>query len=382
MSLKNSSPRFKAYTVFILFLILAFLLPAVRGQGDSRLYILVGAVPLFVLVFSVVCTRLFSLDRLLVLLSLTLCTMNILAPAAAEPDAALLRALSAAGSLIFLLAGSLLIRSFRPSSSAALVFLIPSLLLLLAPMISVPDDFFASLSKPGAVLLLIPVVSFLSLRSRIPAMLLGFAGFALLLLNTEILYAIAWGLTFILMFWICDGLSLWSLLTAAGSVGLLIAYFFLFPASRSVEPVSPLLPDIGSFGFFGPGEPPVFSEEFPLPENTFLSLGFQYGLVFLLILTLMMLLVLWRGISLARQARTFFLSTLGAGAVILIWIRVLAALVSLFGFSPFPRSSFPFLTGSFPETGSDLFLIGVLCGISARNEQDLKEDTHLAMLAH
>ena len=167
MSLKNSSPRFKAYTVFILFLILAFLLPAVRGQGDSRLYILVGAVPLFVLVFSVVCTRLFSLDRLLVLLSLTLCTMNILAPAAAEPDAALLRALSAAGSLIFLLAGSLLIRSFRPSSSAALVFLIPSLLLLLAPMISVPDDFFASLSKPGAVLLLIPVVSFLSLRSSL-----------------------------------------------------------------------------------------------------------------------------------------------------------------------------------------------------------------------
>ena len=382
MILKNSSPRFRTYTVFILFLILAFLLPAVRGQGDSRLYLLVIAVPSFVLIFSVVCNRIFSLDRLLVLLSLALCTMNILAPAAAAPETALLRAFSCAGSLIFLLAGSLLVRSFHPSSSTAFIFVIPSVLLLLAPIISVPDAFIATLAKPGAVLLLIPVASFLSLRSRIPALLLGFAGFALLLLNTELLFAIAWGLTFLLMFWTCDGLSLWSVLCAAGSVGLLVAYSFIFPASGSIETVSSLSPDIVSFGFFGPGEPLIFSEELSLPQDTFLSIGFQYGIIFLLILLLMMLLILWRGVSLARQTRTFFLSTLGAGAVILLWLRVLAALVNLFGFYSLPPFSFPFLSGSFLESGADLFLIGILCGISARNEQDLKEDTHLAMLAH
>ena len=65
----------------------------------------------------------------------------------------------------------------------------------------------------------------------------------------------------------------------------------------------------------------------------------------------------------------------------LLALRALAAALAAFGFSPFPAPAVPFLTSSTPDLCSQLFLVGLLCGISGLSDADLAEDAHLAMLA-
>ena len=62
-------------------------------------------------------------------------------------------------------------------------------------------------------------------------------------------------------------------------------------------------------------------------------------------------------------------------------IHALTALLSFFGFIPVSGLRLPFLTGCLPDLCAEGFLAGMLCGISGRNDADLAEDAHLAMLA-
>ena len=68
-------------------------------------------------------------------------------------------------------------------------------------------------------------------------------------------------------------------------------------------------------------------------------------------------------------------------AVLLLSLHALTALLSVFGFMPLPGLRLPFLTGSLPDLCAEGFIAGILCGISGRNDADLAEDAHLAMLA-
>ena len=69
------------------------------------------------------------------------------------------------------------------------------------------------------------------------------------------------------------------------------------------------------------------------------------------------------------------------GACLLLGLYAIAAVLSFFGFLPFTVSEMPMLTTSPASLGAHLFLAGLLCGISGRNDSDLAEDAHLAMLA-
>ena len=69
------------------------------------------------------------------------------------------------------------------------------------------------------------------------------------------------------------------------------------------------------------------------------------------------------------------------GAAVLPALRTLTALLAAFGFLPLSGTAVPLLTVSLPDLCAQLFLTGLLCGISGRNDSDLAEDAHLAMLA-
>ena len=62
----------------------------------------------------------------------------------------------------------------------------------------------------------------------------------------------------------------------------------------------------------------------------------------------------------------------------LIGAKVLYLLLNL----PGMISDLPLLTRDFPSLAASMFMVGLLSGISGRNEKDLDEDSHLAMLAH
>ena len=70
------------------------------------------------------------------------------------------------------------------------------------------------------------------------------------------------------------------------------------------------------------------------------------------------------------------------GATLLLSLRALAAILSVFGFLPLSGLRIPFLTKVLPDLCAELFLAGLICGVSGQNDADLAEDAHLAMLAN
>ena len=158
--------------------------------------------------------------------------------------------------------------------------------------------------------------------------------------------------------------------------GLFFGAFRLFPApSRGIS----VLEDLVSAGAVGSD---VLPEGLAAADSVslFPRLAGHYGLVFAGFTVLLMLPLALRGAYVAVSARTRFHAVLAMGISLMLALRTLASMLSAFGFLPVSVSP-PLLTLSLPSLCAQMFLIGILCGISGRNDADLAEDAHLAMLA-
>jgi len=361
-------------TVLLLFA-LAFLLPAVSA-GDARLYVLAAAVCGVLLLFPMIPGRMFSLDSPSLLLALILCAFSVLVYAPGDPDAAAAQGLRCLMGLLMMLPGAVLLRVFRPSPVSALPVAAGGLALLALPLV-LPSLGF-SLTEAALALLLFSVSAFLSVRSRLPALVLSLAGLAILLLRQDLPSAAIWGITFLLVFWAVDRSVLWSSLALIAHAGLLAAFLVFSPFSPE-SPADSSLSRLAAMGFIGSQTPP---EKPPVPDRSlFLSLGDQYGLVLLLCLFLLLLALLLRSSSLAQSARKTFHAALALGVFLLLGLRTALYFLSLSGLLPLAPGNLPFLTDSLPDLAGQMFLLGFLSGVSARNQADLGEDSHLAMLA-
>jgi len=374
MSKKQSSPRFRFAFAALLLSALLFLLPAVRS-GDRRLYLLAALVPAFMLLCSTVLARLFSLDRMALTLALFLCSVGIAAFAPSDPDAAVAHALRCIPGMAALLIGAVLMRSLSSSMLSAVSSAFLGLLMLSAKLL-VPT-FSVPLAEAGLALVLVSVASLLSGRGSGFALIPGIAALILLLTGGEITLAVLWGLTVLLLLFAADGRILVILSAFCVTVFLFFGYSRLFPADFKAANTGSLNLLV-SAGWTGtdmlPGDLPSAASLFP-------RLSLHFGLLFAGLTVLLFLPLSLRGVFIATSSRTRFHAVISMGISLLLALQALAALLSVFGFLPLPEVCFPFLTSSLPDLCAELFMIGMLCGISARNEADLAEDAHLAMLA-
>lgn len=373
--MKKSSPRFRFTGAAVLLAALIFLVPALR-EGDSRLYTLAAAVPAAMLLSATVLARLFSLDRLLLSVSLLLLAAGIAALAMTDPDAAMAQALRCGAALAALLVGAVLIRSLSPSLLTSLCGAFLGLLALSCRLLV--RDWSVPLAEAAMALLLISFASLQSRQGTVVALLAGIAGLGLLLAGRETMPALLWALALLLLVFISDGRPV-VLLPALAAVLLLF-----FGAGR-------LYP--GMFRFESPGVPETLLSAGPvgadaLPGETaaetlslFPLLAGRFGLIFAGLVSLLFVPVMLRGNFTASTARTRFHAVLAAGVTLLLSLAVLASLLSSFGLFSAPGFAFPLLTGSLPALCAWMFMVGLLCGVSARNASDLAEDAHLAMLA-
>ena len=374
MNRKQSSPRFRFAFAALLLSALLFLLPAVRS-GDRRLYLLAALVPAFMLLCCTVLARLFSLDRMALTLALFLCSLGIAAFAPADPDAAVAQALRCIPGMAALLIGAVLMRSLSTSMLSAVSSAFLGLLMLsaklLVPAFSIP------LAEAGLALVLVSVASLLSGRRSGLALIPGFAALILLLTGGDITLAALWGLTFLLLIFAADGRFLVILSTFCVTVLLFFGYSRLFPADFKAADTGSLNMLI-SAGWTGTD---ILPGDLPSAASLFPRLSLHFGLLFAGLTVLLFLPLSLRGVFIATSSRTRFHAVISMGVSLLLALQALAALLSVFGFLPLPEVCFPFLTSSLPDLCAELFMIGMLCGISARNEADLAEDAHLAMLA-
>lgn len=373
---KHASFRFRTAAMLLFFFAAAFLLPACRG-GDAKLYLLAAAVPGVMLFLMLLPAGVFGLDRPSLAAALSLCGFGLLATADSSPDETLSQGLRCAAALAFLTAGAVLFRSFRPSAAAAAL---PAAcgLGMLSCALWVPDLPF-SLAEGGMVLLLFAVSAFLSLRLRLPALAAALGGSLLLLLQQDYGSALIWGLSCVLVFWAASDSALWSGILLGGTAGL-FGLFYGFAAPQAETASTSLLSRISSMPLIPPEALPETAGE-TSADSLFFLLGDRYGLVFLLCAVLFLILILLRGASLAQHTRKSFHASLALGMVLLAGLRALLFLGAAAGLVSFSPGSFPFMTSSMPDLFAHFFLLGLLSGVSARNEADLEEDARLAMLA-
>ena len=376
--MKKRSSHFRVLTAAMLFFALAFLLPAAAG-GDSRLYLLAAAVPAVMLFYDLIPVRVFSLDRPALCMAMILCAFGILAPAASDPDAALVQGMHCAAGLMLLPAGAVLLRIFKPSFPSALGAGFCGIALLVPPLLY--PEFSFPLTEAGLALLLLSVAAFLSFRIRAAALGIALFGLALLLLQKDLVSAAVWGVATVLIFWACSGSALWSGLSLLGAAAGGLCFGLLSRERLQPSALSSPLSGLSSMGWIGPQSVPDASAS-PDPElSFFLSLGEQYGLVLLLCVFLLMLLLLFRCSSVSQCARNSFHASLALGVLLLLGLRMLAVFLSLAGLIPPVAMDLPLLASSLPVLAGQMFLLGLLSGVSARNRADLEEDTHLAMLS-
>ena len=376
MNRQKSSGRFRFAAASILLAALVFLVPAVQA-GNPTLYLLAVLIPCMLFLCETVIARMFSLDRMIMALVLWLCAAGIAALAQSDPDAALTQSLRCGAALVALLIGGIMMRTLTPSLLASSCAAFLGLLLLagklLSPALSLP------LTEAAMALLLIAFASLSARQSSVFALLLGLVALSLLLITGNLADAVFWALIILLLVFAADG-RLVLILPALAVVSLLFFIAFrLFPVpdfsrgSSSLE----MLVAAGAVGA------ETLPEGFASPDtrSLFLPLAGHYGLIFAGLTALLFLPLTLRGTTVASAARTRFHAVLAMGASLMLALRALAAILSVFGFLPLSGLTLPFLTDSLPDLCAQLFLAGLLCGISGRNDADLAEDAHLAMLA-
>ena len=376
MNRQKSSGRFRFVAASMLLSALVFLVPALQG-GNPSLYLLAVLIPCVIFLCETVIARMFSLDRMIMALVLWLCAAGIAALAQSDPDSALAQSLRCGAALIALLIGGIMIRTLTPSllTSSGTAFL--GLLLLagklLSPSLGLP------LTEAAMALLLIAFASLSARQSTVFALLLGLAALSLMLIEGDLANAVFWALIILLLAFAVDG-RLVLVIPSLAVISLLFCITFrLFP----VPDLSRNLSSLEALASAGAVGAETLPEGFTSLDSgsLFLNLAGHYGLVFAGLTALLFLPFTLRGTALASAARSRFHAVLAMGASLMLSLRALAAILSAFGFIPLSGLRLPFLTDSLPDLCAQLFLAGMLCGISGRNDTDLAEDAHLAMLA-
>ena len=379
MKKHTSARRVCLWTVFLFFLP-AFLLAAVK-DGDERLWTLAIAIPAGILLCGLVFSRLMSMDRFLTVVSLSLAALGILLMTG-QPEQAVPQALRSAGALFFLFLGVTVIHIYRPSVAAVLVPGVIALAMLVFPLadtsVSVP------LAFPAVSLLMIAFVTLLSMRRQLIALLLGLAGPALLLAQAATAAAVIWSITFLLLFWAAGGHPAYLLVSASAVVlaglgaSVLRPDLFSMPADAPASVISAASP----LSLLGPETAEAIPADLPLGGTSLLpAAALRYGLVFSACIALLYPLLLIRGGSLAITSRSRFHGLAAMGSVLLLGLSAVSALLGDFSLSPVESLPLPLLTADFASLASSFFLVGLLCGVSARNKTDLEDDARLSMLA-
>ncbi len=375
MKKKRASPaRFLAGAMMILFAA-AFARKALTEQ-DNRLYVLAAAVPgVLLLGSSRTLSRLSGQDRPVLLVSLTLIAWSVLIRTEADPDAGISLSVRCSCALLLPVAGSLCLRMIRPSVFSALIAAAAALAAAALPLFA--DVAAFPMGYIAVSFMMIAFVIILSLRAQYPAMLLALAGTALFLAEKDPASAAVWSITFLFLFWAFSGHPA-ILATGAGAV-ILAGFLFsdLFAASGQPSFFSGIAP-----GWIGlESSDPFLAGAASSDAAPFLWITVRYGWIVAACVLLLYPVIILRGSALARASRSRLHGMFAMGAVLIIGLTAVAALLSDFGIWSVSGIFLPGLSGDLSSLSAFLFLSGILGGVSVRNQADLDEDEHLSQLA-
>ena len=407
MTKKKRTPGRRLSAVVMLFYFLAFLLLAAR-DGSRLGLMLAVAVPVIIFLGTSLLPHLFPADRLLLSLTNFLCAMGVLLLYDTNPAYARQQVIAYGIGLFCMIFCIYLVRGMHFWRRWMPVLMLLSLALLVLPLLISREIngaknwlTFGSFSfQPSEVVklaLVLVLAHFLSRRQTLPWLIFTVACLGVLMLQKDLGTALLYfGMT-LLLYWCATGNLLFSAAGLAGGCGAAVFGYRRFAHVRRrvaiwINPWADYdnagyqlvqgLMAIASGGLFGVGLGRGSPTSIPVYESDFIFavLCEQFGLIFGICVLLMYAALVLRGVSIAMAARRSFHGLLAMGATVLLGLQTFVIIGGVLKLIPLTGVTLPFISYGGTSLISSMCLVGFIQGVESLNEDDLREDTHLAML--
>ena len=390
-----------------LFFFSAFLLLGLKDYAWQA-FALALAVPAMISLGVNFLPRLFPADKLLLSLTNFLCALGVLVLYATNPAYAYQQALYYGVGLAAMVVCIYLVRLIKHWKIPVLLLMPVSLALLVLPLIIGRETngarnwfYVGGISvQPSEIVklsLLLIISYFMSRRKLLPWLIFAVGCLGLLMLQKDLGTALMYyGVTLMLFYASSNNLLLTGVGLAGGAGAAVLGYKLFAHVKRRVAiwqnpwsdydnagyQIVQSLMAIASGGLFGvglglgsPRTIPVYHTDF-----IFAVICEQFGLIFGLCVLLMYVAIIWRGATTAMAARTSFHGLLAMGATLMIGLQTFVIIGGVIKLIPLTGVTMPFVSYGGTSLVSSMCLVGLLQGVASLNEDDLNEDTRLAML--
>ena len=397
-------------SVVMLFFFSAFLLIAVK---DNPLrwegFLLAAAVPCMLWIGTMVLPRLFPADKLLLTLTNFLCALGVLILYSTDHARGIQQAVYYGVGIPCMLVCILLVRWIKDRWKWPVRLMFPvSLALLVLPLIIGRETngarnwfYVGSLSvQPSEIVklsLLLILAYYMSRRKMLPWLVFSVGGLGLLMLQKDLGTALMYYAVTLFLFYASTSNLPLTLAGLAGGAGAAVAGYKMFAHVKVrvaiwLNPWSDYegtgfqivqsLMAIASGGPFGVGlglgNPKVIPVYYT--DMIFAVICEQFGIIFGLCVLLIYVALVWRGFTIAMQARYRFHALLAMGCTVLLGVQTFVIIGGVIKLIPLTGVTMPFVSYGGTSLVSSLCLMGLLQGVASLNEDDLKEDARLAAI--
>ena len=407
MARNKKDPGRRLSSAVMLFYFCAFLLIACKDFAWQG-FALALAVPAMIWVGTNFLPKLFPSDRLLLSLTNFLCALGVLVLYSTEPDYAYHQAMYYGVGILAMIVCVWIVRLVRSWRIPVLLLIPLSLALLVLPLVIGRETngaknwfYVAGISvQPSEIVklsLLIIVSYYMSRHRMLPWLFFAVSCLGVLMLQKDLGTALMYYGTTLMLFYASSGNLFLTGLGLAGGAGAAVMGYKMFAHVKKrvaiwLNPWSDYensgfqivqsLMAIASGGLFGvglglgsPKTIPVYYTDF-----IFAVICEQFGLIFGLCVLWMYVAIIWRGATTAMAARTSFHGLLAMGCTIMLGLQTFVIIGGVIKMIPLTGVTMPFVSYGGTSLVSSLCLVGLLQGVASLNDDDLKEDTRLAML--
>ena len=402
--MKRFSPEKITSLLVDLFFLLSFGLLALRdgsltGAGLALL------VPAGIWLLSNVLSRAFHIDSLLFSLTNFLCALGILVLYDTNPALAYRQLLYFGVGIVGMIVCIYLIRVLRSFRVPAPLLMLLSVAGLVLPILFGRETNGAKnwiylgghslqpneLIKPVLILV---TAWYMSRRRILPWLFMGVACLALLMLQKDLGAALLYYCVILLMFLIAySNLPLLLLGIGGGAGAAVMGYRMFAHVKKRVAIWQNPWSDYENAGYqlvqglmalasgslfgvgLGLGSPttiPVYQTDF-----IFAVICEQFGLIFGLCVLLVYLAIIWRGSTIAMEARRFFHALTAMGSVLMLGLQTFIIIGGVIKLIPLTGVTMPFVSSGGSSLLSCMCMTGLIQGVASLNEDDLQEDMRL-----
>ena len=394
----------------MLFYFLAFMLLGLK-EMQWQCFVLAAAVPVLILFGSVGITKLYPADTLLLSLVNFLCALGVLVLYRLKPEYGMSQAVNYGVGVAAMIGCTLLIRYMPHFRLVNLPMMLAGLALLAAPLVMGVEKndakswiaiggFNFQPSEVVKVLMLICLATLLARRKVIPAM--GFAAVCVLILAVQNDFgtALVYFGTALMLGYAATGSLLLVGAGLGGAAAAVLAGSLMMPErfrramsrvdawldpwadpqGKGYQLIQGLVAMVngGPFGVgLGVGNGTVIPQH--QNDSIFMVIVNEFGMIFGLMILAVYVLIILRGMMIAKSSRTRFHALLSSGCAAMLAVQTFVIIGGNIKLIPMTGLPLPFISLGGTAMVSSMCIIGMMQGVSARNAAGLQEDRELAL---